>query len=102
MPIVERNLQANVGHRRDTGSIPELRRSSGEGNDNPFQFSCLENLMDRGAWRAIVHRVAKSQTQRSDLPQYSHHTYDIQVFTHSIGCLFILLMVSFAVQSFLV
>ena len=73
-----------------------------EKNGNPLQYFRLENPMDRGAWRAIVHRVAKSQTQRSDLPQYSHHTYDIQVFTHSIGCLFILLMVSFAVQSFLV
>ena len=37
-------------------------RSSGEGNGNPFQYSCLENSMDRGAWRAIVHRVAKSDT----------------------------------------
>ena len=44
----------------DPGSIPGLGRSSGEGNVNPFQYSCLENYMDRGAWQAIVHGVAES------------------------------------------
>ena len=44
----------------DLGSIPGSGRSPGEGNGNPFQYSCLENPMDRGAWRATVHRVAKS------------------------------------------
>ena len=48
--------------RRDVGLIPELGRSLGEGNGNPFQYSCLENPMDRGAWRATFHRVTKSQT----------------------------------------
>ena len=48
--------------RRDVGLIPESGRCPGEGNGNPFQYSCLENPMDRGAWRAMVHRVAKSQT----------------------------------------
>ena len=43
----------------DLGSIPGLGRSPREGNDNPFQYSCLENPMDRGAWWAIVHGVAK-------------------------------------------
>ena len=43
----------------DLGLIPELGRSPGEGNDNPFQYSCLGNLMDRGAWRAGVHEVTK-------------------------------------------
>ena len=43
----------------DTGSIPESGRSPGEGNDNPVQYSCLENPMDREAWRAIIHGVAK-------------------------------------------
>ena len=46
----------------DVGSIPGLGRSPGGGPDNPLQNSCLENLMDRGAWQAIVHSVAKSQT----------------------------------------
>ena len=44
---------------RDTGVIPGLGRSPGEGNGNPFQYSCLGNSMHRGAWRATVHRVAK-------------------------------------------
>ena len=50
----------------DMGSIPGLGRSPGEGNGNPLQYSCLENPMDGGAWWAIVHRVAKSQTRLSD------------------------------------
>ena len=49
----------------DPGSIPGSGRSPGEGNDNPLQYSCLENLMDRGAWQA-VHGVTKNQTQLSD------------------------------------
>ena len=51
---------------RDLGSIPRSGRSSGEGNGNPLQYSCLENLMDRGAWQATVHGIARSQTQLSD------------------------------------
>ena len=50
----------------DPGSIPGLGRSPGEGNGNPPQYSCLENPMDRGAWQAIVHGIAKSQTRLSD------------------------------------
>ena len=50
----------------DPGSIPGLGRSSGEGNGNPLQYSYLDSPMDRGAWRAAVHGVAKSQTQLSD------------------------------------
>ena len=53
----------NVG---DVGLIPGLGRSPGEGNGNPLQYSCLENPMDRGAWWATVHGVAKSRTQLSD------------------------------------
>ena len=47
---------------RDAGSIPGSGRSPGGGNGNPLQYSCLENLTDRGAWRATVHGVTKSQT----------------------------------------
>ena len=50
----------------DPGSIPGSGRSPGEGNDNPLQYSCLENPMDGGAWWATVHGVAKSQTQLND------------------------------------
>ena len=53
----------NVG---DLGSIPGSGRSPGEGNGNSFQYSCLENPMDRGAWWAAVHGVAKSRTQLRD------------------------------------
>ena len=51
---------------RHAGSIPRFRRSPGEGNGNPLQYSCLENSMDRGAWRATVHGVKKCQTQLSN------------------------------------
>ena len=51
-----KNLPANA---EDTGLIPESGRSSGEGNGNPLQDSCLEKPMDRGAWWAMVHGVAK-------------------------------------------
>ena len=53
----------NLPEMQDLGSIPGSGRSPGEGNHNPHQYSYLENSMDRGAWRAIVHGVAKSQTQ---------------------------------------
>ena len=58
--LVVKNLPANAGDIRDMGSIPGLGRSPGEGNGNPLQYSCLENPMDRRAWRAVVHEVAES------------------------------------------
>ena len=57
--LVVKNLPANVGDIRDTGSIPGLGRSPGGRRGNPLQYSCLENPMDRGAWKAKDHRVAK-------------------------------------------
>ena len=57
-----KNVHAREGDSRDGGSIPGSGRSPGVGNGNPLQYSCLENLMDRGAWRAAVHGVAGSQT----------------------------------------
>ena len=56
---VKKNLPANVG---DVGLIPGLGGSPGEGNGNRFQYSSLENPMDRGAWQVTVHGVSKSQT----------------------------------------
>ena len=47
----------------ETGSIPRSGRSPGGGHGNPFQYCCLENPTDRGAWRATVHRITKSRTQ---------------------------------------
>ena len=65
-----KNLPANAGDARDTSSLLRSERvgndNPGIGNDNPLQYSCLENSMDRGAWQATVHGVAKSQTQLSD------------------------------------
>ena len=54
-----KNLPVNVEDIRDAGSIPGLGRSPGEGHGNLPQFTCLENPMDRGAWRATVPKVAK-------------------------------------------
>ena len=54
-----KNLPANTGDIRDKGSNPGWGRSPGEGNGNPFHYSCLGNHMDRGAWWSTVHGVAK-------------------------------------------
>ena len=56
------NLLANAGNTRDMDLIPGSGRSPRGGHGNPLQYSCLENPMDREAWWAMVHRVAKSQT----------------------------------------
>ena len=53
--------KASAYNAGDPGSIPGSRRSPGEGNGNPLKYSCLGNPMDRGAWQATVHGVAKSQ-----------------------------------------
>ena len=68
---VVKNLPTNAGDTRDLSLIPGSERSPGVGNSNPFQCSCLGNPMDRGAWRATVHEVAKSRTR---LQQLSTHT----------------------------
>ena len=57
-----KNLPVTTGDTRNVGLIPGMGRYPGEGNGNPLQYSCLENSMDRGAWKATVHGVAKSQT----------------------------------------
>ena len=59
---VVKNPPVNAGDTGDAGLIPGLGRSPVGGNGNPFQNSCLENAMDRGAWKATVQRVTKSQT----------------------------------------
>ena len=66
-----KNLLANAGDTRDTGLIPGLGRSPGGGHGNPFQYSCLENPMDRGAWQL---QSIGSQTFRND-KQFSMHTH---------------------------
>ena len=62
---VVKNLPANPGDIRDVGSTPGLGRVPGKKNDNPLQYSCLENFTKRGVWWAIVHGITKSPTQLS-------------------------------------
>ena len=64
MALVVKNSPANAGDIRDVGSIPELGRSHEGGHGNPLQYSFLENLMDREAWKATVHRIAKSPKRK--------------------------------------
>ena len=58
-----KNLPANAGDVRDTGSIPGSGRSPGGGHGNPLQYSCLEKAMDRGAWEATALGITKNQTR---------------------------------------
>ena len=68
--LVVKNLPANAGDTRDVGLIPASGRSPGVGNDNPLQDSCLEKPMDRGAWQATIHGVAKSWRRLSTWNRY--------------------------------
>ena len=60
--LVVKNPSANAGDVREVNLIPGLGRFLGEGHDNPLQYSCLEDPMDRGAWRVTVHGVTESRT----------------------------------------
>ena len=68
---------------RNLGSIPGLERYPGEENGNTLQYSCLENSMDRGAWWATAHGVAKSQTRLRDF-----HTHTIKMRNPGLECTF--------------
>ena len=68
--LVVKNSPASVGDIKDMGLTPELGRSPGGGHGNPFQHSCLENPMDRGAWQATVPGVAKNQTRLKRLSMH--------------------------------
>ena len=61
--LVVKNPPANAGDKKDVGSVPELGRSPGGAYGNLFQFSCLENPMDRGPWQATVHGATESRIQ---------------------------------------
>ena len=74
LPVIK-NLSANAGDPRDTGSILGSGRSPGVGNGNPLQYSCLENPIGRWAWWVIDHRVAKSQTRLSVYARAHTHTH---------------------------
>ena len=77
-----KNLPVSAGDARDAGRIPGLGRSSGGGNGNPLQYSCLENSTDRGAWQDIDRGVAK----RHDWA-HIHYTYALIFYNFTIICL---------------
>ena len=60
--LVGKESAYSAGDTGDASSVPGSERSPAEGHGNPLQYSCLENSKDRGTWRIIIHRVAKSQT----------------------------------------
>ena len=73
--LVVKTPHASAGDVRDAGLIPGSRRSLGGGHGNPLQYPCLKNPMDRGDWRVIVHRVAKSQTRLKQLSIYAKELF---------------------------
>ena len=64
---VVKNLPGNAGHARDESLIPGSGRSPEVGNGNSFQYSCLENCMDGGAWQGTVHKMAESDTTEHNI-----------------------------------
>ena len=81
MVLVVKNPPTNAGDVRDVGSVPGSGRSPRGGHRNLLQYPCLENLMDRGAWWATVHRVAKSWTWLKRLSMHAH-THRAYHFNH--------------------
>ena len=77
-----KNPPTNAGDTRDTDSVPVWGRAPGRGNGNGFQYCCLKNPMDGGAWWAAVHGVAKSQTRLSDFT-FHFHALEKEMATHS-------------------
>ena len=74
--LVAHRAKASACNAGEAGSISGLGRSPGEGNGNPLQYSCLENPVDREAWRATVLGVAKSRTRLRD---FTHFTYSFTI-----------------------
>ena len=87
--LVVKNLPANAGDARDMRATPGLRRPPQGGNGNPLQYSCLENPMDRRAWRATVHGAEKSGTRLSA---------DTQTQLHSQGSVSLYLQISLSLD----
>ena len=86
-----KNVPASAGGTRDAGLIPGLGRSPGVGNGNPFQYSCLENPLDRGAYQSIVHRVTKkSDTTEHNSIIFCFRAYLSGIFPLPVGTLFII------------
>ena len=76
-PSTSQNLPSSAGETRDLGSIPGSKRSPGGGHSNPLQYSWLKNSVDRRAWQATVHGVAKSRMQLSDLAQHTQFSRSV-------------------------
>ena len=85
MVLAVKNPPANAENLRDLDLIPGSGRSSGEGSGNPLQYSCLENPMDRGAWRATFHRVTQSRTWLKQLSTQAKHMLTMQSSHHIPG-----------------
>ena len=83
------------------GSIPELRRSPGEGDGNPLQYSCLRNPMDRGSWQATVHGEPKGQTQLSEWGHRHARLYQRSSVPRTLWCLLFLALQEFTVWKWL-
>ena len=79
--LVVKNPPTNAEDLRDASSIPGSGRSPGGGHGNPLQYSCLENLIDRGTWQTTVHRIAQSQTtevtEHALIPQSLPYNFEI-------------------------
>ena len=90
--LVVQNLPASAEDARELGSISGLGRPPGEGNGNPLQYSCLGNPMERGAWRAAVHEVTKSQHDWACMPVHAHSLQSGRLFRawHSLGDIFLI------------
>ena len=78
--LVLKNLPPSAGDVRHAGSIPGSGRSPGGGHGNPLQHPCLENPMDRGAWRTTVHGVSKSRTRLKQLCIHTHQMVNQKLF----------------------
>ena len=89
MALVVKNLPAQAVEVRDVCLIPGLGRSPGGGHRYPFQYSCLENPVDRGAWWATVRRVTKSWTQLQQLSTHSMPVYKLTGHFFLSLCLFL-------------
>ena len=87
MALVVKNLPANAGDAGDPGSIPGSGRSPGGGHDNPLQYSCLENPVNRGAWRATVHGVSKESDTGKATKRARTHTHT-SMQTEKLKCTF--------------
>ena len=84
MALVVKNPPSNAGDIRDWSSTPGLGRSPRGGHGNLLQYSCLENPMDRGGWRAIVNRVTKNQHYWVTSVQFSHSVMSNSLWPHGL------------------